>query len=152
MNTMNTKKIMDCERKRFDRIINFRLPHIYMTIGIAIAALSIIMMFVRAFLMESDTEWLKALLQKGLLIGMLLMSISKDKEEDEMTVSLRSQSYAIAFIVGVVYALVMPYVEFGVSNVVNSGGEVLKDLGDFQVLLFMLMIQLMFYHNLKRYR
>ena len=149
---MNTKKIMDCERKRFDRIINFRLPHIYMTIGIAIAALSIIMMFVRAFLMESDTEWLKALLQKGLLIGMLLMSISKDKEEDEMTVSLRSQSYAIAFIVGVVYALVMPYVEFGVSNVVNSGGEVLKDLGDFQVLLFMLMIQLMFYHNLKRYR
>ena len=149
---MNTKKIMDCERKRFDKIINFRLPHIYMTIGIAVAALSIVMMFIRAFFMESDTEWLKALLQKGLLIGMLLMSISKDKEEDEMTVSLRSQSYAIAFIVGVVYALVMPYVEFGVSNVVNSGGEVLKDLGDFQVLLFMLMIQLMFYHNLKRYR
>ncbi len=149
---MNTKKIMDCERKRFEKIINFRLPHKFMTIGIALAALSIIMMFVRAFAMEGDTEWLKALLQKGLLIGMLLMSISKDKEEDEMTITLRSQSYAIAFVIGVVYALVMPYVEFGVSNAVNSGGEVLKDLGDFQVLLFMLMIQLMFYHNLKRYR
>lgn len=149
---MNTKKIMECERKRFDKIINFRLPHKFMTIGIAIAALSIITMFVRAFLMEGDTEWLKVVLQKSLLVGMLLMSISKDKEEDEMTISLRSQSYAIAFVIGVVYALVMPYVEFGVSNVVNSGGEVLKDLGDFQVLLFMLMIQLMFYHNLKRYR
>ena len=83
---------------------------------------------------------------------MLLMSVSKDKIEDEMTVSLRAQSYTVAFIVGVVYALVMPYVEFGVSNVVHSGGEVYKDLGDFQVLLFMLMIQLMFYHTLKRYR
>ena len=149
---MNTKKIMECERQRFSKIINFRLPHKFMTIGIAVSALSIIMMFVRAFIMEGDTEWLKVLLQKSLLIGMLIMSISKDKEEDEMTIALRSQSYAIAFVIGVVYALVMPYVEFGVSNVVNSGGEVLKDLGDFQVLLFMLMIQLMFYHNLKRYR
>ncbi len=65
---------------------------------------------------------------------------------------MRAQSYALAFIIGVVYALVMPYVEFGVSNVVNDGGEAFKDLGDFQVLLFMLMIQLMFYHVLKRYR
>lgn len=87
-----------------------------------------------------------------MLIGMLIISLSKDKIEDEMTISLRAQSYAIAFIVGVLYALVMPYVEFGVSNVVHSGGEAYKELGDFQVLLFMLMIQLMFYHTLKRYR
>ncbi len=149
---MNTKKIMDCERNRFQKIINFRLPHKFMAIGIVIAALSIISMFVRAFVMEGDTEWLKELSKKGLLVGMLLMSISKDKQEDEMTVTLRSQSYAIAFVIGVFYALVMPYVELGVSNVVNSGSEAYKDLGDFQVLLFMLMIQLMFYHNLKRYR
>lgn len=149
---MNKKKMMECEQRRFNKIINFRLPHKFMTIGIAVVALSIIMIFVRAFVMEGDTEWLKVVLQKGLLVGMLLMSISRDKEEDEQTITLRSQSYAIAFVVGVVYALVMPYVELGVSNIVNSGGEVLKDLGDFQVLLFMLMIQLLFYHNLKRYR
>ncbi len=149
---MNTKKIMECERKRFEKIINFRLPHKFMSIGIAVVLLSIIMMFVRAFLMEGDTEWLKVVLQKGLLVGMLLMSISKDKQEDEMTITLRSQSYAIAFVVGVVYALVMPYVELGVSNVVNSGGEAYKDLGGFQVLSFMLLVQLMCFHTLKRYR
>ena len=146
------KKILDCERNRFHKIINFRLPHVFMNIGIAIAAVSIIAMFIRAFALDGDLEWLKLLLQKTLLVGMLVMSLSKDKVEDEMTISLRSQSYAIAFVVGVLYALVMPYVEFGVSNVVHSGGEEFKDLGDFQVLLFMLMIQLMFYHNLKRYR
>ena len=149
---MNKEEIINCERKRFNKIVNFRLSHRFMRIGIAIVLLAIVLMFVRAFIMEGDTQWLKQLLQKILLVGLLIMSLSKDKIEDEMTISLRSQSYAIAFIVGVVYALVMPYVEFGVSNVVHSGGEPFKNLGDFQVLLFMLMIQLMFYHNLKRFR
>lgn len=149
---MNTKKIMECEQKRFTKLINFKLPPRFMSVGIAIGAISMILMFVRAFALEGDTEWLKLLLQKTLLIGLLVMSISKDKEEDEMTITLRSQSYAIAFVIGVVYALVMPYVEFGVDSVIESNVSEFKNLGDFQVLLFMLMIQLLFFHNLKRYR
>ncbi|MFT5848368.1 MAG: hypothetical protein ACJARX_001121 [Psychroserpens sp.] len=149
---MSLEKNINCERRRFKKITNFRLSHRFMSIGIAIVLLSIVGMFARAFAMEGETEWLKQLLQKTLLVGMLIMSVSKDKVEDEMTIGLRAQSYAIAFVIGVIYALVMPYVEFGVSNAVHSGGEAFKDLGDFQVLLFMLMIQLMIYHNLKRYR
>jgi predicted Na+-dependent transporter len=149
---MNKEKLIECERRRFEKWLNFRLPYNFLKIGVAITLVSVAVMFFRAFMMEGDTEWLKEITKKTLLIGMLMMSLSKDKEEDEMTIVLRMQSYAIAFVVGVVYALVMPYVEYGVSNVVNEGGEAYKDLGDFQVLLFMLMIQLMFYHNLKRYR
>ncbi|MFL0352331.1 hypothetical protein [Xanthomarina sp. GH4-25] len=149
---MEKKNFIDCERKQFTKLLKFRLPNTFMFVGITIAALSIVSMFVNAFVLEGDNHWLKLLSQKTLLIGMLIMSISKDKIEDEMTIQLRSQSYMIAFIVGVIYAMFMPYVEFGVSNMVHNGGENYKDLGDFQVLLFMLMIQLMFYHNLKRYR
>ena len=149
---MNTKEIINCEQRKFQKLIKFRLPHRFMSIGIAVVLLAIALMFVRAFAIDGETEWLKQLLQKTLLVGMLIMSLSKDKIEDEMTLSLRAQSYAVAFVVGVIYALIMPYVEFGVSNAVHSGCEAFKDLGDFQVLLFMLMIQLMFYHNLKRFR
>lgn len=149
---MSSGKIMDCERNRLQKIISFRLPQSFYKIGMAVAGLAIVMMFVRAFAMEGETEWLKLLLQKVLLVGMLLMSVSRDKEEDELTIKLRMQSYAWAFIVGVVYALVMPYVEFGVDSALNSGTEEFKNLGDFQVLLFMLMVQLMSYHTLKRYR
>ncbi|WP_339626188.1 hypothetical protein [uncultured Winogradskyella sp.] len=149
---MNAKEIINCEQRKFQKLIKFRLPHRFMSIGIAIVLLAIAFMFVRAFAIDGETEWLKQLLQKTLLVGMLIMSLSRDKVEDEMTLSLRAQSYAVAFVIGVIYALVMPYVEFGVSNAVHSGGEAFKDLGDFQVLLFMLMIQLMFYHNLKRFR
>lgn len=149
---MNTDKIMDYERRSFHKFINFRLPNSFMKVGVIIGILSILMMFVRAFALEGDTEWLKLVLQKTLLIGMLIMSISADKEEDEMTISLRSQSYAIAFVIGVIYALVMPYVEYGVDHALDTNPSALKNLGDFQVLLFMLMIQLLFYHNLKRFR
>ncbi len=149
---MDTKKIMDCEQQRFNKLINYRLPHKFMAIGVAIVIASIIMMFVRKFGMDSDAEWLKELLKKSLVVGMLLMSVSKDKHEDEMTIMLRVQSYAIAFVIGVVYALVMPYINYWVSNLLKPEGEALKDLGAFQVLVFMLMIQLMFYHYLKRYR
>ena len=148
---MSVKKIIECERKHFTKLTSFRLSSKFLKVGVVIILLSIVMMFVRAFAMEGETEWLKLLLQKTLLIGMLIMSVSKDKEEDEMIISLRSQSYAIAFVIGVLYSLVMPYVEFGVDNVVDNVSE-FKNLGDFQVLLFMLMIQLMFFHNFKRYR
>jgi hypothetical protein len=64
-----------------------------MSIGISIVLLSIVGMFIRTFAMEGETEWLKQLLQKKtLLVGMLIMSVSKDKVEDEMTIRLRAQS------------------------------------------------------------
>lgn len=148
---MKTKNIIDCERERLNKIINFRLPTYYKTIGILLLILSFITLMSKIFI-PNQPEIIREFSKKGILVGMLIISISKDKQEDEMTKSLRAQSYAIAFVIGVFYALIMPYVDYGVSSVINSGGESLKDLGDFQVLIFMLMIQLMFYHTLKRYR
>ena len=83
------------------------------------------------------------------IIGLLCISLSRDKEEDEMTIALRAQSYAIAFIVGVLYAVIMPYVEFGVSNIVADEAQAYKELGDFQLLSFMFLVQLGFYYTLK---
>ncbi|MCK8481987.1 hypothetical protein [Psychroserpens algicola] len=149
---MEKQNIIECERKGLEKLINFRLPQYFYTIGMLIAGITIAMMFVRAFALEGDTQWLKLILQKTLLIGMLLMSVARDKNEDEMIVKLRMQSYTYAFVVGVIYALVMPYVDYGVSNVLKPEGEAFHDLGDFQVLLFILMIQLLCFHALKRMR
>ncbi|WP_456442732.1 hypothetical protein [Psychroserpens sp.] len=149
---MEKQKYLECERKGLERLINFRLPHYFYKIGMLIAGLAIVMMFVRAFAMEGDQEVFKEVLRKVLLIGMLLMSIARDKEEDELVVKLRMQSYTYAFVIGVIYALVMPYVDLVVSNIVHGGGEVYKDLGDFQVLIFILLVQLMSFSALKRMR
>ncbi|NRA94238.1 MAG: hypothetical protein HRU26_16465 [Psychroserpens sp.] len=149
---MEHSDFVERERKGLIKLINFRLPYIWWNIGGTIAGVAILMMFVRGFLMDGDQLLLKEILKKALLIGLVLMSIAKDKDEDELIVKIRMQSYTYAFITGVIYALIMPYVEFGVSNVVHGGGEAYKDLGDFQVLIFMLMVQLMCFYALKRSR
>lgn len=124
---MKIEKCVERERRYLEKIINFRLPNPFLRIGIAVILVAIVLMFIRAFAMDGNTDWLKLVLQKVLLVGLLIVSLSKDKIEDEMMVSLRMQSYTIAFVVGVLYTLIMPYVEFGVSNIVHSGGEVYKD-------------------------
>jgi hypothetical protein len=149
---MGKQNYIECERRGLEKLINFRLPHNFYTIGMVIIGAAIVMMFVRAFALEGDQNVLKEVLRKLLLVGMLLMSIAKDKDEDEMIVKLRMQSYTYAFIAGVVYALIMPLVDYGVSNALKAEGEEFHDIGDFQVLLFMLMIQLLCFHVLKRMR
>lgn len=149
---MNTESYMQKEQRALQKLINFRLPRQFMTVGLVLALSSIGLMFLRETLFGEESLLIRDTLQRSLLIGMLIMSITKDREEDEMTIQLRMQSYGWAFIMGVIYALIMPFVEFGVSSVVHGEGETFKSLGDFQVLLFMLMVQLMCYHVLKRYR
>lgn len=148
---MAIKDVAECERNRLNKIQNYRLPIYFKYIGFVLFLISFLIIMSRIFI-DDQSEIMKELGKKGFLIGMLLISISRDKEEDELTMKIRSQSYALAFVIGVIYALVMPYVDYGVSNVLKPEGETLKNLGDFQILIFMLMIQLMFYYVLKRAR
>ena len=148
---MAIKDVVECERNKLNKIQNYRLPVYFKYIGFVLFVISFLIIMSRIFI-DDQSEIIRDLAKKGFLIGMLLISISKDKEEDELTMKIRSQSYALAFVIGVIYALVMPYVDYGVSNVLKPEGETLKDLGDFQILIFMLMVQLMFYYVLKRSR
>ena len=146
---MKTNKMIECERNQLNRFSKYQLPTKFKTIGMVILILSFIGLMSRLF-MDDTNEIVREISKKGILIGMLLISISKDTIEDEMTATLRSKSYSIVFVSGVFYTIIMPYVDYGVSSAVNSGEEVVKDLGDFQILIFMLMIQLLFFHTLKR--
>lgn len=148
---MSKKSFVDCERHRIQKILDFRLPTSFKWLGVVLLVTAFVMFFIRKQFPE-HAELIRSIGRTIFIIGLLCISLARDKEEDEMTIALRAQSYAIAFIVGVVYAIVMPYVEFGVSNLVHDGGEAYKQLGDFQLLSFMFLIQIGFYLTLKRYR
>jgi len=148
---MSREKMMDCERNRLKKILDFRLPTAFKWVGIFLLVSAFVLFFVRKQFPE-QAELIRSIGRTLFIIGLLSISLVRDKEEDEMTIALRAQSYVIAFIVGVIYAIVMPYVEFGVSNMIADETQAFKELGDFQLLSFMLLIQLSFYHTLKRYR
>lgn len=148
---MNKKNFVECERNRLQKILGFRLPTSSKWLGVILLVLAFGLFFVRKEFLE-HADLLQGIGRTIFIIGLLCVSLAKDREEDEMTIALRAQSYAIAFILGALYAIVMPYVEFGVSNIVSEEAQSYKQLGDFQLLSFMFLVQLGFYYTLKRYR
>ena len=67
-----------------------------------------------------------------LLFSLLLLAVSKDKIEDEMTIKLRMQAFASSFIFGVVFVIIMPYINY------LFDGEFFVNKGAFELLLTML--------------
>ncbi|MBR9915541.1 MAG: hypothetical protein GYB32_12065 [Algicola sp.] len=147
---MNSEKLLDCERSRLERWSKFQLSHVWKKRGVFIAFTLFAGLLVLK-LVDHEPEWMRAMLKRGLLVGFLLISLARDKDEDEMIASLRGKSYALAFICAVLYALIQPAVNYLV-NLVIVDSNVKDSFSYFQVLWFMLLVQIMFFEVLKRNR
>lgn len=84
---------------------------------------------------------------------MLIITISKDEIVDELTEKLRTQAFQAAFIFGVLYALIQPYITYLMASLIGKENKTdFLQLGDFQLLFFMLLVQIWFYWLLKKMR
>lgn len=144
---MTLKNIVEHDRKLFNRLRKFQLPHRWKRIGLWVVIVTFAFMVIKRWV--DEPAWVKPLLNNIFLLGLLLISISREKIEDERVAALRSQSYGIAFITGVIYAFVQPYVGYLVELIIRPE-EASTDMSYFQVLVFMLVVQLMFFRQLKR--
>lgn len=145
---MSKESLCERERSHIEKMNKFQLPNGFKKIGYYIAFVAFGLMIAKKFFEEP--EWVKPALRWMLLIGMLVISLAKDKIEDEFIDSLRSQSYRLAFIMAVVYSLVQPFINYGVG-ILFDANEKLEGFSYFQVLFFMLLVQLLFFFQLKRY-
>ncbi|WP_141402476.1 hypothetical protein [Sediminicola luteus] len=146
---MTSSKFHEQERRRFDRMTRWQLPYSYKNIGLALTAMAILALIGTKIFWDERPEGLKLALNIVLVLGMLIISLAKEKVEDELMQSLRTQSYRWAFVTGVVYALVQPWITVGVSSLLGSS-EHATEMGAFQLLFFMLFVQLLSFWNLKR--
>ncbi|WP_158009593.1 hypothetical protein [Tenacibaculum todarodis] len=126
----------------------FQLSNKFKKIGYIVAIIAFILIFVRKSV--DAPIWVHSALLNIVLVGLLIVSISKEKIEDEFIDSLRSQSYRLAFLMVVVYSLTQPFINYIVGIFLNQN-ESLESFSYFQVLFFMLVIQLMFFSQLKRF-
>ncbi len=95
-------------------------------------------------------EWVRFLLNNLLMLGMLMVSLSKDKIEDEFVVTLRSKSYQLAFIFGIGYTIIfLPLVNF-LADLIQGSAFTPLQTDYFDVLFLMLLVQLFSFKRLKR--
>lgn len=136
------------EQNRIEKMNKFQLSNQFKKIGYYVAFIAFALLIIRKYV--EAPEWVRGLLKGTLILGMLLVSISKEKIEDEYIDTLRSQSYRLAFILAVVYALVQPFINYGVGLFFDEN-EQLQSFNYFEVLFLMLLVQLMFFRQLKRF-
>ncbi|MEN8702975.1 MAG: hypothetical protein ABF265_09820 [Polaribacter sp.] len=144
---MVKQSICEKEKSYVEKMNKFQLQHKYKKVGYIISFSAFALMIAKKFIDEPN--WVKPVLSGILLVGMLLISLAKEKLEDEYLESLRSQSYRIAFILVILYALIQPFINFGVGLLFDES-EKLEGLNYFQILFYMLVVQLMVFWQLKR--
>lgn len=148
---MKIKEVIECERNEFEKLKKYQLSNSFKKVGWAIVILSFIVFLIRKFYFE-DLEIVKSLAENAMLIGFLIVVISKEKIEDELISKIRGQAFSFAFIAGVVYAIVMPFTNYAMDFIINTKEAVYSDLGDFIIIWFMMVVYLAFFMVLKRTR
>jgi len=146
---MTSKSFIACERERFKNLEKLQLPYWMKKFGIGIAILAFLALFVNKF--TADVPEFSMGVKYALLVGLLFISVSRDKIEDELITKLRMQSYTFAFVMGVVFTLVQPFVNFFVDDLIKPGSGLIKDTGDFEVLWMLLTVQVFSFEMLKRF-
>jgi len=128
---------------------NMQLPNPFKKVGYGIAIICLGLV-VGQQIVGIFPEWARFLLSTMLLLGLLMVSLSKEKIEDEFIISLRSRSYQFAFIFGLGYTLILlPLVNYIADLIQGSAYSPVKN-DYFDVLLLMILVQLVFFNKLKR--
>ena len=146
---MDVKSFMKYERKSLEKMKRYQLPNWFKKIGIGIILISLVAFFVNKFSIE-DVD-IKLISKYGILVGLLLISISKEKIEDELITSLRMQSYTFSFIAGVIITLLTnPIFNFIANFISQRQEENFQEVGDCEILWILLSVQVFYFEFLKR--
>ncbi|MFT7298094.1 MAG: hypothetical protein ACI81S_001767 [Sphingobacteriales bacterium] len=151
---MSIKSISQCEReeRQLKRMLNFQFPKKMKLIGFFIAGAGAVLFLLNKFI-PIEKETIKLISSIIFTSGLFLVTLSRDKDEDELIKSIRGQSYALAFMIGIIYLLIMPWVHYGADLVFNGAEKaVYEAISGFHVIMIMLTYHVMFFNYFKKLR
>ena len=138
---------MNCERRTLDKMLDIGFPPKFKQIGMVTFILFFIGLFVNALMIENQV--LKYICKYGLLVSLMVISLSKEEVEDEMLHSLKLKSYTLAFLIAIMHTLLLPFINYVVDLLLGEE-PVLQESGDWMILWLLLFIQVSYYELLKR--
>ncbi|MBZ0326271.1 MAG: hypothetical protein K8F54_01585 [Altibacter sp.] len=143
------KNIWEWDKRNFERLRRFQLPHRFKQIGFALFLVAFLALLAFRFV-NNDATVIKTSLKYILLIGLLIISVSKEKIEDERIVQLRQQSYQVAFVVGVLYSiLILPLVNY-MADVIFKKESLGFEVNSWEVLFIMLLMQWFIFRMMRK--
>ena len=93
-----------------------------------------------------DKEIIKTVAKSGFLISLLLLVITRNKIEDELTLRIRLKAFAASFIFGVVMVIIEPFINL------LFDGNLLSDKGVTELLISMFLFYFIMVFIMKKNR
>lgn len=144
---MNTESCRTQDQK-FTKLMKLQLPPYMKRIGLVLAIIGFVGLFVNAF--SIDSKLLREIVKHLMIVGLLVVSISKEEVEDEMIIKMRMQSYSIAFIYAVFLTLLTPGVDYVVDLILSKPDPGMHEFNYFTVIWQLLSVQVFVFYLLKR--
>jgi hypothetical protein len=149
---MEPKAKQEGDIEKIDKFTGYQLPNKFKIVGLVVFIASILSIITSLKLYMLDIKYhelFERIALSGSVLGLLIISISREKIEDELTVKIRMQSYNYAVIVTVLVYLLLPFIHFAIVLIFSS---MLKIEGskDLSVLGVLLMSQIIAFRKLKK--
>lgn len=123
------------------------LPNYFKKISFGLLAFTILILVLKkSSVTIFDKELMTQISKAGLLLSLTMLALTRDKEEDELTIKIRMNSFATSFLFGAIYTIILPfiYLLFGISFSL--------EMGSFQLILTMLFIYFFNFWSSKKRR
>ncbi|WP_426062340.1 hypothetical protein [Flavobacterium sp. DSP2-3-1] len=148
---MQPKVKQEGDIEKINKFIGYQLPNKFKIVGLVLFITSIlsIIAFESFFGNSKYYGLLDRIAQTGLVLGLLIISISKEKMEDELMIKIRLQSYNYAVMGAVLLYLIMPFVNYALYFN-NSYTPKMNGSKDVAVLALLLTIQILTFRKLKK--
>jgi hypothetical protein len=148
---MKTKSEQEEAIEKIGKITGYQLPNKFKIIGLVLCIISIISISIVAFSLENFryNDLLDRLAKTGMVLGLLIISISKEKIEDELIAKIRMQSYNYAVIGTVAYYLIMPFINYAIVFAFSSAPR-MEGNNDITLLALLLTVQILTFRSLKK--
>lgn len=123
------------------------LPNKFKKLGIGLLVISLAMHFAAKLKVgDFDIELLKSISNIGLLISFSLIAFTRDKDEDELTLKIRTTALVAGFLFGVVEVILQPFVHLLIE------GQYFSEIDGVRMLIHMFLAYFVMSYVLKRKR
>jgi len=142
---MNTESCVSSNKNSLDKLKKLQLPNSVKVVGWIIFGIA----FVALFFTTKETS-AKLFAKYAILIGLLIVSISKEKIEDELVKNLRMHSFTFAFIFAVFIVITNPLASYLANFVFTEQQAPFDGIGDWMILWLLLSVQVFYFEYLKK--
>jgi len=149
---MEPKAKQEGDIEKIDKFTGYQLPNKFKIVGLVVFIASILSIITSLKLYMLDIKYhelFERIALSGSVIGLLIISISREKIEDELIGKIRMQSYNYAVIVTVLIYLILPFIHFTIVSIFSSMPKI-EGSKDVSVLGVLLMSQIFTFRKLKK--